>query len=209
MSDAPSTAKRDTTCPECGAWLKPGATECWLCLRKGAVTADVVEPPPIAGSPFAPKWVPKPTSGVPFQFSLESLMLVVTLVAVCLGVTMAAPGFGILLCIIAAPALIRTLMAGYQERAAGHKMSIGEKVLTFLASTGITMAVLGAGGSAFAAACMATCFAALGISEATRGSGGVPLVGEQILFPAALIISSIVGLGTAIWIFWLLRPRRQ
>lgn len=190
-------------CPECGAAARKADVKCWLCHRPLVVTAELVE----AGSPFVdrpgpPKWVN------PAQFSLETLMLVITLIAVCLGVIMAAPGWGVVLAIVAAPALVRTLVAGYQDRKAGTPMTLGEKLLTFLASTGVTLAVLVTGGTAFAAACAGSLFVACGLES--TGAGPSVLrgrTGELVLY-GLLGISALIGLGTAGWLFWILRPRK-
>jgi hypothetical protein len=189
-------------CPECGAEIKPQDRQCWLCHRLLVIDAEVVE----SGSPFAeqvapPKWVN------PAQFSLETLMLVITLVAVCLGMIMALPGLGIVVAIVAAPALVRTLVAGYQERKAGTPMTLGEKLLTFAASTGVAVAVLVTGGTAFAAACVGSCFVALGVSQSGSGTGWNQTF-EQVVIPGLLIFSATIGLATAGWLFWVLRPRR-
>jgi hypothetical protein len=161
----------------------------------------VVEPTP---PPILPAWEAARRRANPLQFSLESLMLVITLVAVCLGMIAAIPGVGVLVSIVAAPALIRTLVAGFQQRAAGQQMTLSEKALAFLASTGITLAVLTAGGTAFATACFASCLVALGISEATSSSR---VMNEEGLIYTVLGFSSLVGLATTIWLFWLLRPK--
>ena len=205
MSQPPPSHSASPTpaaaCPDCGAALKPLATKCWLCHRLLVVEAELVEP----GSPFesqyaSPKWVN------PAQFSLETLMLVITLIAVCLGMIMALPGLGIVVAIVAAPALVRTLMAGYQERKAGAPLTLGEKLLTFAASTGVTLAVLVTGGTAFAAACVGSCFVALGVSQGSGANWNQNF--EQYVIPALFIFSITVGLGTAGWMFWILRPRR-
>ena len=159
------------------------------------------------GSPFGepiapPKWVN------PAQFSLETLLLVITLIAVCLGMIMALPGLGIVVAIVAAPALVRTLVAGHQERKAGTPMTLGEKLLTFAASTGVAVAVLVTGGTAFAAACVGSCFVAMGVSQAGSGTGWNRTF-EQVVIPGLLIFSATIGLATAGWLFWVLRPRRR
>ena len=196
-------AGRGHTCPECGARLRAADAKCWLCGRQLTHDAEIVE-----ATIVAPAWVESHQPPLkPWQFSLESMLLVITLVAVCLGMIVAMPGIGVLAAIVAAPALIRTLMVGYQERRAGHKQSMGEKVLAFLASTGVAIAVVLAGASAFGAACFASCLVVLGL-ESTRGTGGG---GGQWLDQAiwvAIAFSSIVGLGTAGWLFWITRPIR-
>ncbi len=196
----------NSLCPDCGAQVQPTATACWLCQKPLAsqaeiVEAEIVEPTP---PPIIPAWEQARRQASPLQFSLESLMLVITLVAVCLGMIVAMPGVGVLVAIVAAPALVRTLIAGFQQRAAGTQMTLSEKALTFLASTGITMAVLAAGGTAFASACFASCLVALGVSSATNPRGGF---NEDWLIYAVLGFSSLVGLATTIWLFWLMRPQ--
>jgi hypothetical protein len=113
----------------------------------------------------------------------------------------------VLVSVVAAPALIRTLMAGYQEKAAGSKLSLGEKVVAFLASTGVTIAVLSAGATAFLAACFASCLVVLGVSNVGPGPGG-GVINEEVLIFSALGFSILVGLAVSIWLFWLLRPRK-
>ena len=188
-------------CRDCGATIKPQDHQCWLCHRSLVVEAELVEP----SSPLASHYVP-PKRVNPAQFSLETLMLVITLIAVCLGMIMALPGLGIVVAIVAAPALVRTLIAGYQDRQAGTPMTLGEKLLTFAASTGVTLAVLVTGGTAFAAACAGMCFVALGLENAGGGLMGGSF-GEKLVF-VLLGASALIGLGTAGWLFWILRPRR-
>jgi hypothetical protein len=187
-------------CPECGASVKPGLDRCWLCQRPQPIDAIVIEPP----GPFSA--APPRRGASPTQFSLETLLMIVTLVAVCLGLLMAAPGLGVLVSIVAAPALVRTLIAGYQRRAVGTPLSAGEKVLAFLASTGVTFAVLLAGLAAFGTACFATCLGALGL-EAVGGPSG-PFSGGEWVVLLMLLTSAGVGIATAIWLFWILWPKR-
>ena len=88
-------------------------------------------------------------------------------------------------------------------------MTLGEKLLTFLASTGVTLAVLVTGGTAFAAACAGSLFVACGLEAA--GAGQSVLAGrngEMVVF-VLLGGVALIGLATAGWLFWVLRPRRQ
>ena len=160
--------------------------------------AELVESPPVVPD-FERRRRANPT-----QFSLESLMLVVTLVAVCLGMIMALPGLGILISIVAAPALVRTLITGYQEKAAGGHLTLAEKVMAFVASTGVTLAVLLTGFAAFGAACFGSCLVMVGM----EGTGVNRGVNGDTLIMTLLWVSAFVGLATAIAMFWLLRPRR-
>jgi hypothetical protein len=201
MSTVPATSP-EQLCPDCGAQVQPAAATCWLCQRPLAVVAEIVEPTP---PPIIPAWEQARRKANPLQFSLESLMLVITLVAVCLGMIVAIPGLGVLVSIVAAPALIRTLVAGFQQRSAGTQMTLGEKALTFVASTGVTLAVLAAGGTAFASACFASCLVALGVSNAASPGGRI---NEDFWIYVVLGFSSLVGLATTVWLFWVMRPQR-
>jgi hypothetical protein len=198
MSD--STASPPALCPECGASVKASDDACWLCKRPLAVAAELVGLPVPA---VVPDWVQRQRQANPAQFSLESLMLVITLIAVCLGMIAAVPGLGVLVSIVAAPALIRTLIAGYYEKAAGGKLTLGEKVMAFVASTGVTLAVLATGASAFATACFGTCLVFIGLESGNLLRGR----SEETVMFAFLGISALVGLATAGWMFWILRPK--
>jgi hypothetical protein len=199
---APPKANRipHSICPECGASVKPQDATCWLCRRSLVVVAEVVEP----AAAHRPGQAARPRAN-PAQFSLETLMLIITLIAVCLGMIMALPGVGILVSIVAAPALVRTLVAGYQDRVAGTPMTLSEKLMTFAASTGVALAVLAAGGTAFAAACFGSCMVAMGLLE---GPGKLAGGSEEAVIYSLIGFSALVGLGTAGWVFWLLRPQR-
>src|SRR5262245_58847993 len=106
MSSAPSPAAR---CPECGAELAAGQTQCWLCRGTPGGEAKS-EPARLPRSAAA--------ENASAQFSLSSLMLVMTLIAVCLGLLKVSPGYGILLIIVATPALVRTMVATTRRKQA-------------------------------------------------------------------------------------------
>ncbi len=189
-------------CPDCGAAIRPDTAACWLCRRPLVITAELVE----GGTPPKSAFVAANRAN-PALFSLETLMLVITLIAVCLGVIMAAPGLGVVVALVAGPALVRSLVAGYQERQAGTPMTLGDKLLTFVASTGVSLAVLVTGWTAFAAACMGSCFVAAGIDE--FGGGAWFRVNGDSIFFVLFAVSGTIGLATAGWLFWVLRPRRK
>ena len=194
-------------CPECGARVKATDAKCWLCGRELVVQAEIVSED---DSPFAASWNPRAgTTPVPWQFSLESLLMVITLAAVCLGAFAATPGLGILALIVATPALIRTLYEGHQVRKAGKTMSLGEKLLAFSASAGIALAALVAAAGAFFVACTASIAAVCFSSAAGSGSGGVGPAAEQALFMTCLIVCGLASLAAFAGIFWLTWPKRR
>lgn len=173
-------------CPECGAALPPGAVTCWLCRRKSNSASHYSTP----GTTV----VRDPGAG---QFSLATIFLVITLIAVCLGTFHIAPGLGVLVMIVAGPAMIRACVVGIKEKRAGHPLSIGEKLVAFFASTAIVILVGVAGFIAFQIACWGACAAVAGI----QNKGG------DVAVWSGVIIGAAAGIGVIGWLFWLTRPR--
>ena len=193
-------------CPECGARVKPTDVKCWLCGRELVLTAEIVES--FEESPFAATWSPRVGAAPqPFQFSLESLLLVVTLAAVCLGAFVATPGLGILALIVAAPALLRTFYEGHQARQRGKALTLPEKLMAFAASAGVTLAALSAAAAAFFTACTASILAVCFVGSA-GGNRGITSGTEQALFLTCAVICIAASLAAFAGIFWLTRPRR-
>lgn len=175
----------DCHCPQCGASCAVEATQCWLCRAAlPAIPATAVE-----GRPAAQ------------QFSLATILLVITLIAVCLGVFRQSPGFGIAVVCFAAPALIRTVVVGVQTKRVGQRLSIGDKLGVFAASLGIMLLVGIAGFIAFQIACWGTCGL---IAAANPRSGDM-----EMLLWTSVGVGSLSALAIGIWILWLTRPRRR
>jgi hypothetical protein len=202
-------------CPDCGAVNAPPAIFCWLCGRALPPSGDGAE------RPAAP-----PNSNV--TFSLSSLMLVMTLIAVCLGAATIEPGFGIILAIAATPAVLRTMvLMKWERQRLGHSASILEKVLTFASSLLLLVVV----GTASFAAFFVMCLAGFGAGGEVSAIGlgivaglivlflglfriwprkgarditlreAVNLASASLLLLAALVISSGVIGFRATWIF--------
>lgn len=198
-------------CPECGARVKPTDLKCWLCGRALVVSAEVVEEfagsPFAQQSPFAPGWSPRAdVPAKPYQFSLESMLMVITLVAVCLGAFVATPGLGILALIVAAPALARTLYEGHQARKAGKSLTTVEKILAFSASAGIALAALVAAVGALFVACTASVLA-LCLAESTN-RGQYNAFSQNIVW-VFVVICGLSALGAFVGMFWLTWPSRR
>jgi hypothetical protein len=79
-----------------------------------------------------------------FQFSLRTLMLVITLAAVCLGLIRTTTAIGIVLAAVAAAALVRTCRAVARSRAGDHPVSLRRAMGTFLNSVVIVVAMTAA-----------------------------------------------------------------
>jgi hypothetical protein len=147
---------------------------------------------PVAPNPYAS---PAPPTDVHLNrtFSLSTMFLWTTLVAVVMGVAGVAPGLAILLAILSLPAALRTIgMVGRRTRQSGRSPTVGEKVELFAASLGIVFVIfIGA-----AAAFTATCF--------PLGLAGFAANGENM--SGAFIIAILVGIvAGAIAAYFLIR----
>jgi hypothetical protein len=143
-------------CPHCQAevyWSE--ATQCWLCGQSLDRPGPAVAPPP------------PPMEPARRTFGLSSLMLVIALVAVCLGVYREVPGLGILLAILVTPALVRTSVVATRRKAGGRPMPPLDKVGVF---AGTLAAVVVIGVSAIAAFAI-TCFP-IGLAAFSMGRNG-------------------------------------
>jgi hypothetical protein len=167
-------------CPHCGARLAPGAASCFLC--HAPLAAGEAGPPPVAPPP-------EPQAAAGRALHLGSLMLVIALIAVCLGAIQQAPGVGVPLAIGSALALARTARVSRRRRRAARPMTAGAAVSTFLASLAL---ITVAGVSAVVAFCV-TCFP-IGAGLIDRRFGGLGLV------PAFL--AGFVAAGVVLRLFW-------
>jgi hypothetical protein len=173
-------------CADCGAALAAGQDRCWLCEARIQPLGQVnpyAAPAPVADQTAA-------------QFSLASLFLITTLVAVCLGVFLLVPGLGILLALVTAPALARTMFASYRQKQAGVASTTGQKIGTFALSFLLVFAIGWAGMIAFFCVCLGTGLAGMAL-------GG----GDEWAIGAAVTAGGLVALALSIWLLWLSRPR--
>jgi hypothetical protein len=136
--------------------------------------------------------LPEAAVGSPWSFSIGSLMLVVTLAAVCLGLGAAAPGLGIALAIVATPALVRTFVSSAQRKAQGERLQPGDKVATFAASVGVVLLAGVAAGVAFFATCLIACFPAMATGSDTAIQVGL----------VACVLAALVAGGLLMRVQW-------
>jgi len=115
-------ATQTSTCAQCGAPWREESAACWLCGHDPAEPAQTVPPPR------------PPAARQPFSFSLETMFVVTTLVAVLFGVCLIAPGIGFLLCILSLPAFLRTIMVVRRRDQIGRPVHRFERMLLFLGS---------------------------------------------------------------------------
>ena len=132
-------------CPHCQAENPASGATCHACGRPLAI---YIGPPARVRS-----------------FGLGSVMLLIAVIAVCLGVARFAPGLGIVMLLIATPALARTVIAATRRAADERPLTGQEKVEVFLASTGLMFLVLLASGAAFVATCFPVGLAAFSVNS--------------------------------------------
>jgi hypothetical protein len=137
-------------CPHCQAENPTGAARCWICQQPLEAAG-----PEHAAAPAANPATPKRT------FHLNSLMLVIALVAVFLGVWRAAWGLAILFALVALPASLRTWGILAERRALNQPLRIEEKIFAFLGSLGVVLAI----GLAACIAFYATCWIGVGLGS--------------------------------------------
>jgi hypothetical protein len=135
MNDAQQSSY-DSHCPECGAIAGQGVERCWLCgwqreSESSSAPADSVPPP-----------VPPRPVDQGFSYSLETLMLVTTLVAVAMGAIVLFPGVGIILAIMLLPAFIRTSMVVRRHEEKGKAVALWQRVSLYLGSFATSIVIL-------------------------------------------------------------------
>jgi hypothetical protein len=139
-------------CPECGARPRPGDNRCWFCECR-LVTAgfEPVALQKVEGAPDADH-----ASNAGLQFSIGTMLLVTTLVAICLAITMAVPLLGIALSVIAVGGLVRTAIIGSARIRAGGRFELAEKIDEFVISSTVfvTSLVVGMGSTTVIAGCV-------------------------------------------------------
>ena len=134
----------------------------------------------------------------PGQFSLSTLLLMTTLIAVCLGLFRLNPCLGTWAVILIVPAVIRTMYMAANEKSRGHRLSVYEKVLAFGTSLVVMLFSYIAGAVALGGSCIVTA-----TPVALIGRGAEPLI------VLSIIVSCGAGAAAAGWVVWSLRPRRR
>lgn len=156
------------TCPKCGAQSWEETYQCWLCRQK------LLSAPRVAAEPAAllpPKTVvtaqnltPATTQAmVPetarrvFSFSLSTLMIYITAIAVGLGLGMLHPALGIIYGIFIMLPMIATTLYGVRRRFRGKVDTFWKRVGRFVLNVVIFVSVLVAIVVAIGIACFLIC----------------------------------------------------
>ena len=198
-ADPQASPPRQRACRYCGAVLWEDKPYCWLCHQ--AVDGSGLMPEPATVPPAMPP-VPPPLPPEHFTYSLSTLMLAMTLVAVLSGLCAIAPGLGIPLAILAVPAWIRAarVMRLKQSRPDANS-PMGTKIEAFMASLGFALLVCLAAGAAGFAACTGI------VLVGAAGSQGYDAL--AIAFPIGIVVGSILALYIFVMLSMKFWPRRK
>lgn len=124
-------------CRHCGAVNARPAPKCWLCGQdpSGEPEAVAAAPPPVHTAAI------NPAQKYSRSFTLATIFLVMTLIAVCMGVVVMSPGLGIVLAILSLPAFVRTGLRVQRRVALGKSVTTGQKIGWFLGSLAAAVVV--------------------------------------------------------------------
>ena len=160
MADA-----KATKCPSCGASLRPGVTRCWLCERE--LPSDEVLPAFDDENPYASPVAMEEESF--HSFSLSTLLLLITLLAIAGGVYSIWPGVGLALAIFMLIPFMRTVLLVRARAARGKETPWPQRLALAGLSAAVILAMVGvfctAAFIAFFVVCWVAVFAAQGLGE--------------------------------------------
>jgi hypothetical protein len=161
-------------CPYCWAENhRSDATNCWRCDRP-IERPEATRPPPAA----------RP------RFGLGALMMLIALIAVCLGLMREAPGLLVLLAVTVAPALVWTLVVTSRTKAEeGRPMSLPETMGVFILALLAVVIIWVSSLIAFVATCLPIGFVTFDLG---RGGG----LGVVLAFGIGGVAAVAAGYGT-------------
>ena len=199
MATHPESSNESDRCRSCGAPLGDDTSPiCWLCdgetgHRKSESTIQGRQTYPALPPPLP---VIEPER---FTYTLGTLMLAMTLVAVLCGLCVHWPGLGIPLAFLAVPAWIRASRSLDVDPETQLSRTLGDKLSRFFSSLGVVFLVCAASGMAGFAACTSIVIVGSGFG------GGSDLA----VLPFGLLIGGIgfLVLMVVLWMTWW--PKRK
>lgn len=186
-------------CPGCGARVKAGASRCWYCEGEVSLVDPLALQLQVHESLAAP---PAPRPDEPLQFSLATLLVVMTFIAVCLGISVAVPPLGIPISAIAVGGLVRTLAVGKHYRRIGLPFLLDDRIAEFTVSCGIVVGALGV----LLITLLMTGFFGM-ISAAALARFNIPYQILLLLTWTYGIVAVVAPLAVSGWFLWATRPR--
>ncbi len=195
-------------CPACGTEQPWDQKLCWLCAAPLSERTVEQSKPPKQPPPSAPPQQPLARPAIVLSdahviaetarptFLLSTIILVVTLAAICFGLLRQAPGLTIPMCVLLLPVFIRTGMVLRRREQVGKQTSIGTKIGlfagSFLVATIMACTVSVAAFLSFCGACLV--LGSVGSSFARSES---MLLGLSGCAAAAVVIA--IGAGFLSW----------
>jgi hypothetical protein len=148
-------------CPQCLSLNQPEDITCFLCghglekatlkIETGAQTSPTPPRSSDSVNPYAP---PASDISPAVTFRISSLLLVIAVIAVCLGVAHENLVLGIILAVVVVPALVYTFIVVEKRSARGIPMAVPDKVVTFLVAIGGVLIIEFSGLVAFCMTCI-------------------------------------------------------
>lgn len=182
----------EVACIRCGGTARLGRLWCPKCSGEKPVPVSVAAPPKSISAN---------------QYSIETLLLVTTLVGVCLGLCAAFPPVGLFVSFMAVAALIRTMIAGRQYVSARVPFPFGEKFETFFVSLLIVLYALGFSVLVLVSLCFFAWMAADLLSNFRTPHTPAEQIGFFMLSAIFWISVLIAPLTAGIWFLWATRPQ--
>jgi hypothetical protein len=171
-------------CVSCGAWCDGYARDCWHC---GTELASV------AGEATLEN-LDHPSTNRGGRFSLMSILLALSLLAVSLAVYRYVPCAGLILAVLLTPAVVRTVMAADERRLGGGRLTLDRWLQTLVWSFLVAYLVAACGVLTFM-------IAAVTVLPAFNAALGRPAATQWIIMGIAVLAG-----GAA---FWIARPSRR
>jgi hypothetical protein len=197
MSSENITAER--RCPNCGAVIKAGARECWLCQEDTAIRAGTPEQEAQDREFLARIKLPEPQNefGVMAVFGILAVLL-------CIGLAIDAPGILIILLVVAAPVLIRTMIVA-RKQTQGTPMTGPAMAGFFFSTLGVIVMVGLASFAAFYATCFVVCLGGLAVGNVIQPRGDSAITLLLVASVGAGLVPGCAVAYTLLRRFW---PRR-
>ena len=177
-------------CPRCQNLVSANSSQCPKCgtrlIKSAAASGEIV---------LAEKVIESETGFNNSSFGLSSLLLTITLIAVCLALFASAPGLGIMMAVLALPAFIRTLLVIQRKNRLGNPVSGGAKIGLYLGSFGVTLIVTVVTLFASALTFCLSCMGGLVVSDRVGNTGS-----EQVVMLIAFGFTIAVA-GLLLWAF--------
>jgi hypothetical protein len=151
-------------CHVCKAELQIGQDRCWLCGAARGSGSDATPSTQHAAASFS-------TNSPPVRFSLATLMMFMTLVAIVCGVYSIAPGIGIIMGLALLPVMTHAVISVRRAEAMGNRLGNEDRIMMFFGSLSLVVVAGVAASIAFGVTCFAGFFTGAIAGEALGASG--------------------------------------